>query len=77
MTRSGQIRVRRRVVVAALVLAASVGPSICAWCDLPFKDIVGRVETVVLVEYRKPRGKSASVITIEVFKGEPMKELSV
>jgi len=66
----GHITVRRRVLVSALALAASAGTSTRAWCDLPFKDIVDRVETVILVEYRKPRGETASVVTLEVFKGE-------
>ena len=70
MTGIEYIAVRRLAVVAALVLAASAGTSIRAWCDLPFKDIVGSVDKVILVEYRKPRGKPASVVTLEVFKGE-------
>ena len=57
--------------LAITVVASAIG-SVGAWCDLPFKDIVDRVDIVVLAEYRKPKGEPATVVPVKVLKGGPI-----
>ena len=57
-------------VALSVSLLGSVSTVRCeGWCDLVFKDIVGRASNVIIARYQQAGKSEPSVSVVEVLKG--------